>query len=92
MAKAGRSGPIGLRLALAFVGVALSAVAVFGLLSAVFAADEVSTLASSQRTLLTQALEVASADAWRTLVPARLTSSRCGRWWIWPRRSARGSR
>ena len=66
MAKAGRSGPIGLRLALAFVGVALSAVAVFGLLSAVFAADEVSTLASSQRTLLTQALEVASADAWRS--------------------------
>ncbi len=65
MARAGRSGPIGLRLALAFVGVALSAVAVFGLLSGVFAAHEVSTLARQQRTLLTQALEVASADAWR---------------------------
>lgn len=66
MARADRSGPIGLRLALAFVGVALSAVAVFGLLSAVVAAHEVSTLASNQRTLLTQALEVASADAWRS--------------------------
>ena len=65
MARADRSGPIGLRLALAFVGVALSAVALFGLLSGVFAADEVSTLARQQRTLLTKALEVASADAWR---------------------------
>ncbi len=65
MARADRSGPIGLRLALAFVGVALSAVALFGLLSAVFAAQEVSTLARKQRTALTQALEVASADAWQ---------------------------
>ena len=65
MARAARSGPIGLRLALAFVGVALSAVALFGLLSAVFAANEVSNLARKQRTLLTQALEVAAADAWR---------------------------
>ena len=56
MARADRSGPIGLRLALAFVGVALSAVALFGLLSGVFAADEVSTLARQQRTLLTKAL------------------------------------
>ena len=64
MARADRSAPIGLRLALAFVAVALSAVALFGLLSAVFTADEVSELASDQRSALTQALQVASADAW----------------------------
>jgi len=65
MARADRSGPIGLRLALAFVGVALSAVAVFALLSVVFTANEVSNLAGKQRTELTQALQVAAADAWR---------------------------
>lgn len=65
MARADRSGPIGLRLALAFVAVALCAVALVGLLSAVFAAAEVSHLALKQRSLLTQSLEVAAADAWQ---------------------------
>ncbi len=65
MARAERSGSIGLRLALAFVAVALCAVALVGLLSAVFTAAEVSKLASDQRSLLTQSLEVATADAWQ---------------------------
>jgi two-component system sensor histidine kinase BaeS len=64
MARADRSGPIGLRLALAFVAVALGAVALVGVLSAVFAATEVSHLALEQRSLLTQSIEVAAADSW----------------------------
>ncbi len=65
MGRADRSSPIGLRLALAFVAVALSAVALVGVLTAVFTAAEVSKLASDQRSLLTQSLEVATADAWQ---------------------------
>jgi two-component system sensor histidine kinase BaeS len=65
MARADRSGSIGLRLALAFVAVALSAVALVGVLSAVFTAADVSQLASGQRSELTQALGVAAADAWQ---------------------------
>ncbi|MGD0376652.1 MAG: ATP-binding protein [Streptosporangiaceae bacterium] len=65
MANGDRSGPIGLRLALAFVAVALSAVALVGLLTAVFTAADVSNLASGQRSELSQALGVAAADAWR---------------------------
>ena len=64
MARADRSGSIGLRLALAFVAVALCAVALVGVLSAVFTAAEVSKLASQQRSLLTKSLDVATADAW----------------------------
>ena len=63
MARADHSGPIGLRLALAFVAVALCAVALAGVLTAVFTAAEVSRLASNQRSLLTQSLVVATADA-----------------------------
>ena len=63
MARAGRSGSIGLRLALAFVGVALCAVAVLAGLTAVFTAADVSSLATRQRAELTQAMEVAAAAA-----------------------------
>jgi two-component system, OmpR family, sensor histidine kinase BaeS len=65
MGRADRSSPIGLRLALAFVAVALSAVALVGVLTAVFTAAEVSKLASDQRSLLTKSLEVATADTWQ---------------------------
>jgi two-component system sensor histidine kinase BaeS len=64
MARAYRSGSIGLRLALAFVGVALCAVAVLAGLTAVFTAADVSSLATRQRTELAQALEVAATSAW----------------------------
>jgi signal transduction histidine kinase len=57
-------GPIGLRLALAFVAVALAAVALLAGLTAVFAAADVSHLASRQRTELTAAIAVAAGAAW----------------------------
>src|SRR5689334_2001293 len=59
-----RGDPIGLRLALAFIGVALAAVALLALLAAVFAAADVSSLASRQRSDLTSAIAVAAAAAW----------------------------
>jgi signal transduction histidine kinase len=58
-------GPIALRLALAFVAVALAAVAVLAGLTAVFAATDVSQLASRQRTELTAAIVVAAGAAWQ---------------------------
>jgi two-component system, OmpR family, sensor histidine kinase BaeS len=65
---AGRAGsrgdPIGLRLALAFIGVALAAVALLALLAAAFAAADVSNLASRQRSDLTSAIAVAAGAAW----------------------------
>jgi two-component system, OmpR family, sensor histidine kinase BaeS len=64
MARPGRSGPIGLRLALGFVGVALLAVALVAGLTAVFAAADVSDLAAKQRQELTQALAAAAGAAW----------------------------
>ncbi|HLI39246.1 MAG TPA: ATP-binding protein [Streptosporangiaceae bacterium] len=53
-----------LRLALAFVGVALSAIALLAGLTAAFAASDVSHLASRQRAGLTEAIAVAAGAAW----------------------------
>ena len=59
-----RGGTIGLRLALAFLVVALAAVALLAVLTAVFAAADVSTLASQQRAELASAIAVAAGAAW----------------------------
>ena len=59
-----RGGTIGLRLALAFLVVALAAVALLAVLTAVFAAADVSNLASKQRAELASAIAVAAGAAW----------------------------
>jgi two-component system, OmpR family, sensor histidine kinase BaeS len=64
MARPGGSGPIRLRLALAFIGVALLAVAMMAGLTAAFSAADVSGLAARQRQELTQAMTVAAGTAW----------------------------
>ena len=61
---AARGDAIGLRLALAFLGVALAAVALLAGLTAAFAAADVSSLASRQRAQLTDAIAVAAGSAW----------------------------
>ena len=61
---AARGSAFGLRLALAFLGVALAAVALLAGLIAAFAATDVSALADRQRTELTSAITVAAAAAW----------------------------
>jgi two-component system, OmpR family, sensor histidine kinase BaeS len=61
---AARGDAIGLRLALAFLGVALAAVALLAGLTAVFAAADVSSLANRQRAQLTDAIAVAAGSAW----------------------------
>jgi len=62
------SGPsrhtLRLRLALAFLGVALAAVALLAGLAAVFASADVSSLANRQHTDLTRAISVAAGVAW----------------------------
>ena len=64
-AASGRHGnTLGLRLALAFLGVALAAVALIAVLTAVFSAVDVSSLAARQRTQLAGAFAVAAAGAW----------------------------
>ena len=63
-ATSGQSGPLALRLALAFVAVALAAVALVAGLTAAFAAADVSHLASRQRSNLTAAITVAAGSAW----------------------------
>jgi len=60
----GRNGAIGLRLALAFLGVALAAIALLAGLTAVFSAADVSDLAARQRAQLASAVAVAAAAAW----------------------------
>src|SRR6185437_9966345 len=61
----GRHGnTLGLRLALAFLGVALAAVALNAVLTAVFSAVDVSSLATRQRNELASTLAVAAAGAW----------------------------
>ncbi len=60
----GRGSTLGLRLALAFLAVALAAVALLAGLTAVFAAADVSTLASQQRAELANALAVAAGAVW----------------------------
>jgi two-component system, OmpR family, sensor histidine kinase BaeS len=57
-------GPVGLRLALAFVGVALAAVALLAGLTAVFVAADVSHLVARQRVGLTRAVAAAAGPAW----------------------------
>jgi two-component system, OmpR family, sensor histidine kinase BaeS len=60
----GRGGTLGLRLALAFVGVALAAVALLAGLTAAFAAADVSDLAAKQRAELANAIAIAAGAAW----------------------------
>ena len=59
-----RSGAIGLRLALAFLGVALVAIALLAGLTAVFTAADVSSLAARERAQLASAVAVAAGAAW----------------------------
>jgi two-component system sensor histidine kinase BaeS len=61
---ASRGSALGLRLALAFVSVAMVAVALLAGLTAAFAAADVSDLAVQQRTELTSAIAAAAAVAW----------------------------
>ncbi len=61
---AARGEALGLRLALAFLGVALAALALLAGLTAAFAAADVSALATQQRKELTSAIAVAAAVAW----------------------------
>jgi hypothetical protein len=64
MTGTGRSDTLGLRLALAFLGVALGAVALLAGLTAAFSAADVSALASRQRANVTSAIAVAAGAAW----------------------------
>ncbi|HUC25618.1 MAG TPA: HAMP domain-containing sensor histidine kinase [Streptosporangiaceae bacterium] len=59
-----RGSPVGLRLALTFLGVALASIAVLASLVAAFAAADVSALTTRQRSHLTSAVAVAAAAAW----------------------------
>ncbi len=59
-----RGSALGLRLALAFISVALAAVALLAGLTAAFAATDVSALASRQHAELTGAVAVAAGAAW----------------------------
>ncbi len=72
-----RGGTLGLRLALAFLGVALAAIALLAGLTAAFAAADVSNLASQQRGDLAKAIAAMAAAAWdenRTWSSADLSS------------------
>src|SRR5258707_13813211 len=64
MARPGGSGPIRLRLALAFIGVALLAVALLAGLTAAFASDDVSKLTAQHRRELVRAMTVAAGAGW----------------------------
>src|SRR5580693_9170699 len=61
---ASRRSALGLRLALAFISVALAAVALVAGLTAGFAAADVSALATRQHAELTNAIAVAAGAAW----------------------------
>ena len=63
-ASASRGSTLGLRLGLAFLSVALAAVALVAGLTAALAAADVSALTSQQRTDLTRAIAAAAAAAW----------------------------
>ena len=60
-----RGNTLGLRLALAFLGVALAAIALIAVLTAVFSAVDVSSLASRQRSDLAGIFAVAAGTAWQ---------------------------
>ena len=64
MARPAGAGPVGLRLALAFVGVALAAVSLLAGLTAAYDASDVSRLVTRQQAELTQAVAVAAGAAW----------------------------
>ena len=64
MTRPGGSGPLGLRLALVFVAVALSAMALLAAATAVSATADISHLAATQRAELTQAMTAGAAAAW----------------------------
>lgn len=64
MARPAGPGPIGLRLALAFVGVALAAVALLAGLTAALVAADISSLVARQQADLTGAVAVAAGAAW----------------------------
>jgi two-component system sensor histidine kinase BaeS len=86
MAESGDAATLGTRLSLAFVSVALSAVALLTILTAVFAASDVDQLTVAQRTSLTQAVRQvvtisrSQAGVWsRTdLMPATDLTARIG--------------
>src|SRR6202161_4032100 len=59
-----RCSTLGLRLALAFLGVSLAAVALLAVLAAVFSAVDVSSLGGRQRSELASAFAVAAAGSW----------------------------
>ena len=59
-----RGGTLGLRLALAFLGVALAAIALLAGLTAAFAAADVSNLARQQRGDLAKAIAISAGAAW----------------------------
>ena len=59
-----RGNTLGPRLAIAFLGVALAAVALLAVLAAVFSAVDVSSLATRQRQDLASAIAVAAGAAW----------------------------
>ena len=61
---ASRGSTLGLRLALAFLSVALAAVALVAGLTAALAAADVSALTNQQRADLTNAIAVAAGAAW----------------------------
>jgi two-component system sensor histidine kinase BaeS len=63
-ARGQRGSTLGLRLALAFLGVALAAVTLLAVLAAVFSAVDVSTLGDRQRGELADAFAVAAAASW----------------------------
>jgi two-component system, OmpR family, sensor histidine kinase BaeS len=87
MTEAGQRGStLGLRLALAFLGVSLAAVALLAVLAAVFSAVDVSSLANRQRSELASAFAVAAAGSWNAdqgwtgadLTPVRELAARSG--------------
>jgi two-component system sensor histidine kinase BaeS len=59
-----RGSTLGLRLALAFLGVSLAAVALLAVLAGVFSAVDVSSLGNRQRSELASAFAVAAAGSW----------------------------
>jgi two-component system sensor histidine kinase BaeS len=59
-----RGSTLGLRLALAFLGVSLAAVALLAVLAAVFSSVDVSSLGNRQRSELASAFAVAAAGSW----------------------------
>jgi two-component system, OmpR family, sensor histidine kinase BaeS len=81
-----RGSTLGLRLALAFLGVSLAAVALLAVLAAVFSAVDVSSLANRQRSELASAFAVAAAGSWDAdrgwagadLAPVRDLAARSG--------------